>query len=114
MSGRRSESQATRLSRRCLIELTFQVATSMADPALREGDQGRLSREHFPPKAWPGLDPGWAPVRRRKSIQPDRDAVRVLIRPIMRPGSSSGACSRRWLVTGMEPAYGRPIEMGSI
>src|SRR5947208_1195776 len=22
--------------------------------------------EHFPPKACPGLDPGWAPVRRRK------------------------------------------------
>src|SRR5262249_42741325 len=45
--------------------------------------------EHFPPKAWPGLDPGWAPVRRRKcdkriesrahsgSITLERDSIRV-------------------------------------
>src|SRR5262249_4042548 len=107
MSGRRSESQATRLSRRCLIELTFQVATSMADPALREGDQGRLSLEHFPPKAWPGLDPGWAPVRRRKcdkriecrahsgSVAPEHDSIREKcgleqFRPKARPGLPSG------------------------
>src|SRR5262245_56297059 len=31
MSGCRAESQATRGSSRCLMELTFQVATSMAD-----------------------------------------------------------------------------------
>src|SRR5262249_30323422 len=65
MSGCRAESQAIRASSRCLMELTFHVATSMADtiaaaPAARDERPSGTGRRH-----------GGARLRATRDASPD-------------------------------------------